>query len=476
MKKTFTLFVGLFLLAATQAQLVQSCFTENFTIQTSGWTYSNGASEGDYNNPLTNCTENRGIITPGVGGNNPANVMTPVFTSTGALSVSVSFKIFVFNANLNCNTYKNFDCPTSVDVFYWIGATRFVGITDMVLPANGPNGDPNVSVVFNVGNNLPAGTQYRIELAFKPKSGSGNCNQPGTKYVLDDFARCEVNCTNCVIDANDDNFCGQAGTSNVFSGTLVTNDTKYSGANVTYSLVNGPFANNSSTVGGATLVVNADGTFILTRTDFTKSVFDFTYKMTDQLGQSDLANARVCFATGGPLPVKLMAFQAKRQEQRVQLNWATSQEINASHFVIERSVGRQFEAIGTVTAQNNERGATYAFTDLQATFSDAAQYRLRMVDLDSKQAVSEIRVVNGLRKLGQVSIFPNPVQAGSFVQLSDVSGTIQIRIADQSGRVVKQLNQVMVNRFSTEGLSKGIYQVQVFDQTGAANTQKLIVQ
>jgi hypothetical protein len=476
MKKTFTLFTGLLFFATIQAQLIQNCFTEDFTLQTSGWTYSNGASEGTYNNPLTNCSVNRGIITPGVGGNNPANVMTPTFTSNGALSVGVSFKIFVFNANLNCNTYKNYDCPTSVDVFYWVGTTRFNGIVDMALPTNGPNGDPNVSVLFPVGSNLPAGTNYRIELAFKPKSGSGNCNQPGTKYVLDDFSRCEVNCTNCVIDAVEDNFCGQAGTSNVFSGTLANNDTKYTGAIVTYTLVNGPFANNSSTIGGATLVVNADGTFTLTRTDFTKSVFDFTYRITDQFGQTDLATARVCFATGGPLPVKLIAFQAKRNQGQIDLTWATNQEINASHFTVERNTGRQFEAIGSVQAMNNERGASYRFSDMQGNFSETAQYRLQMVDLDGKQAFSEIRVVNGTRKSGQISIFPNPVSAGAFVQLSDMSGMIQIRIADQSGRIVKQLNQVTVNRFSTEGLGKGVYQVQLFDQNGIVSTQKLMVQ
>jgi hypothetical protein len=99
-----------------------------------------------------------------------------------------------------------------------------------------------------------------------------------------------------------------------------------------------------------------------------------------------------------------------------------------------------------------------------------------MVDLDGKQAFSEIRVVNGTRKSGQISIFPNPVSAGAFVQLSDMSGMIQIRIADQSGRIVKQLNQVTVNRFSTEGLGKGVYQVQLFDQNGIVSTQKLMVQ
>lgn len=174
--------------------------------------------------------------------------------------------------------------------------------------------------------------------------------------------------------------------------------------------------------------------------------------------------------------MKLIAFQAKRNQGQIDLTWATNQEINASHFTVERNTGRQFEAIGSVQAVNNERGASYRFSDMQGNFSETAQYRLQMVDLDGKQAFSEIRVVNGTRKSGQISIFPNPVSAGAFVQLSDMSGMIQIRIADQSGRIVKQLNQVTVNRFSTEGLGKGVYQVQLFDQNGIVSTQKLMVQ
>lgn len=99
--------------------------------------------------------------------------------------------IYVFNANLNCNTFKDFDCQTSIDVYYWVGNTKYIGISDHLLPPNGPGGTTNISVNFNVGSNLPIGTNYRIQIDFKPKSGLGNCVQGNTKYVLDDFRKCE---------------------------------------------------------------------------------------------------------------------------------------------------------------------------------------------------------------------------------------------------------------------------------------------
>jgi len=190
MKKNFIL--ALAVLCTANYLSAQNCVTEDFSGSTAGWTYSQGARVGNYSNPLSDCSENRGIITPGVGGNNPCNVKTPVYTSSGAQAVQLTFDILVFNANLKCNTWKDFDCETSVDVFYFIGNTKYTGITDLVLPPNGPAGNPTVNVNMPVGSNLPAGTQYQVQIEFKFKSGTGDCVQQNTKYVFDNFKKCEA--------------------------------------------------------------------------------------------------------------------------------------------------------------------------------------------------------------------------------------------------------------------------------------------
>ncbi len=192
--KTITSFIALLLMLnhVSAQQTYQICTNENFSGQTSGWTYSQGAHIGDYTNPTQACADDRGIITPGVGGNNPCNIQTPLFTSTGAAMIDLSFDIIVLNANLKCNTWKNYACETSIDVFYYIGTTKYTGITDFVLPPNGPTNPTKVSLSFNAGNNLPEGTVYKIEMCFKPKSGTGNCIQQNTKYVFDNFRNCET--------------------------------------------------------------------------------------------------------------------------------------------------------------------------------------------------------------------------------------------------------------------------------------------
>ncbi|MEO6252058.1 MAG: T9SS type A sorting domain-containing protein [Ferruginibacter sp.] len=190
MKKKFIMALAVFCTANTLS--AQICTTENFSNNPSGWTLSQGARITDYKNPKSNCSENIGIITPGVGGNNPSNIKTPTYTSAGATSVAMTFDMFVFDANMKCDSWKDFDCETSVDVFYFVGGTKYTGIIDQVLPPNGPSGTTVVNLNITVGGNLPSGTQYQIQIEFKFKSGTGNCVQQNTKYVIDNFTKCEI--------------------------------------------------------------------------------------------------------------------------------------------------------------------------------------------------------------------------------------------------------------------------------------------
>ena len=192
MKVTLTLALASCCLVNNLMAQDQRCFSETFSGATAGWTYSQRASVQSYSNPLNGCTANMGIVTPGVGGNNPCNLKTPVLTSGGGNKVKMTFDMFVMAANLKCDMWKNFACETSMDVVYYVGNTAYQGAVDYTLPPNGPENSPNVVVNFYVGSNLPAGTQYQVELFFKFKSGVGNCVQQNTKYIFDNFVVCEI--------------------------------------------------------------------------------------------------------------------------------------------------------------------------------------------------------------------------------------------------------------------------------------------
>jgi hypothetical protein len=192
MKVTLTLALALFCFLNNLTAQNAPCFSETFSGSTNGWTYSQGASIHSYNNPANNCSEDRGIVTPGVGGNNPCQVKTPLITSNGGAKVKMTFDMFVMDANLKCNTWKDFACPTSMDVVYYVGSTAYQAAVDYMLPANGPSNSSQVVVNFYVGPNLPAGTMYQVEMFFKFKSGIGNCVQQNTKYIFDNFSICDI--------------------------------------------------------------------------------------------------------------------------------------------------------------------------------------------------------------------------------------------------------------------------------------------
>jgi hypothetical protein len=102
-------------------------------------------------------------------------------------------------------------------------------------------------------------------------------------------------------------------------------------------------------------------------------------------------------ATGGPLPVELVAFTATAaSSEAVRLTWTTASERNSAAFEVERSTdGRAFAHIATVRAAGNSSASRrYALLDTQLP-AGAGQlyYRLRLVDTDGTFAYSLVQVV-----------------------------------------------------------------------------------
>jgi hypothetical protein len=95
-----------------------------------------------------------------------------------------------------------------------------------------------------------------------------------------------------------------------------------------------------------------------------------------------------------PAPVKLSSFQAiQKSDSRMFLTWTTEQEINASHFVVERSYdGKTFTETGLVFTFDNSIGRNaYRFTDdLRKKHHAVVYYRLRIVDTDGKTENSAV--------------------------------------------------------------------------------------
>lgn len=185
------------------------------------------------------------------------------------------------------------------------------------------------------------------------------------------------------------------------------------------------------------------------------------------------------------LPVKLAAFNALLStEKKAQLSWTTVSEINASHFVVERSFnGQDFKEAGMVFAYGSENSRTnYQFQENLASVSNPlVYYRLRCVDQDGKTEYSEVRVLRlGSKATQQVQLltYPNPVQNELRITIpaewQNKRVVYEIFTANgQTARRVDNPNSSQTETISMNNLAPGFYIVKV--SNGTEVTQQRIV-
>jgi hypothetical protein len=92
---------------------------------------------------------------------------------------------------------------------------------------------------------------------------------------------------------------------------------------------------------------------------------------------------------------KLVSFTAAVNNNKADLKWATSSEINTSHFVIEKSTdGVNFSDAGVFFAYGNATDKTnYSFSDKLNSNQAVVYYRLYSVDNNGKGQYSETATV-----------------------------------------------------------------------------------
>ncbi len=186
------------------------------------------------------------------------------------------------------------------------------------------------------------------------------------------------------------------------------------------------------------------------------------------------------FATSIVLPLNLLTFTGTLQDNTTLLEWETTNEVNTSHFIVERSInGQNFDQIGTVAAAgNSSSNKKYSFIDYDATLqpSSILYYRLKMMDIDGAFTYSHVVTISLPFTTGKVTLFPNPAFNEVKVTITTpADGKIRWNLIDNAGRVViqnsvelrKGNNNVSIN---ITKLSTGFYYLSV---TGAGIDQKV---
>lgn len=134
------------------------------------------------------------------------------------------------------------------------------------------------------------------------------------------------------------------------------------------------------------------------------------------------------------VPVQLMYFRGKSDNNRSRLSWATATEINSDYFDVERSVDlKQFTSLGRVTAAGESRQQKeYSFLD-EAPLPGVNYYRLKQVDKDGSFEYSKIIALNPQSGIPQLAVYPNPSDGNNIKLLFDNVELDKIKLVDILG-------------------------------------------
>jgi Secretion system C-terminal sorting domain len=180
-----------------------------------------------------------------------------------------------------------------------------------------------------------------------------------------------------------------------------------------------------------------------------------------------------CNYLGAFLPVQLLSFQAKNNLANIDVQWQVADQLNVSHYEVERSFdNKTFDKIGTVAAKAGTDNITYHYNDFESLKNSAAiiYYRLKSVDLDAKFSYSEIvSVRNKQGTTFSIDNLTNPIKNNlNFTLTSKNAGTVQIQLTDINGKIlatrslqVAAGSNTTINMPETVALAQGMYLLKI---------------
>ena len=417
-----------------------------------GW---DPAIEGDgamVSGPAATSSQNTGVI-------------SPQLSLSGTIQVSFKYK---FSAMVTDRRWlKIYTTDGSNNIIHLLDSLELTGDNNTTVYTYNKRLQVNGSVCYKIYINYQGiDGENRIaidELSLgAPTCFSGGCNQP--PVAVNDFV---------------------GGTANhTASGSVLPNDYDPENGTLSAQLV------TNSTDGN--IVLTNFGTFTFTpNPGFNGTTTSFTYIICDNGAPplcSDPATVLITFQTQGALPVTLIDFGAVYANDKVNIKWTSTFELNNDRFEVERSTdGTSFKPVGTVKGLGTSSAKhEYQFNDdvsKNVLNKNDLYYRLKQVDLDGKTSYTKVLVVRVYRTktLQSLSVTPNPAinDIKVNVQLNE-NAYIVMKVANSSGiEVMRKTTRGSngTNSLRLEGtnrLQAGIYFLEVIINSNERMMVKLI--
>ncbi len=180
------------------------------------------------------------------------------------------------------------------------------------------------------------------------------------------------------------------------------------------------------------------------------------------------------------LPVDLLQFGAYNSNNNAVVKWTTSNEINVSHYEVQRSDdGIGFYAIGNVAARNLITEQQYEYTDSKA-LNEKTWYRLRSIDINGKTQLSKIVLVSGNAGAERVMSIANPAHGSIRIATKNITGHFDYRISTLAGQVLQMgtINMPGSGNYDiylSAAVKSGVYILQV-QKPGYVFSRKVVIE
>lgn len=180
------------------------------------------------------------------------------------------------------------------------------------------------------------------------------------------------------------------------------------------------------------------------------------------------------------LPVELLAFKGRREQNQVLLSWRTAMENNNAGFAVQRRSGdeEEFRQIGYVSGAGNKPTASnYQYRDHTAP-ATTVYYRLKQIDLDGTFTYSAVIAVEAkIAGSPILSAAPVPARQMMKVTFSDPNPQVVLQLVSLDGKVLRQVRFQQELQLDVSRMAPGIYLLQALDDTGKllAPRQKIII-
>jgi len=148
----------------------------------------------------------------------------------------------------------------------------------------------------------------------------------------------------------------------------------------------------------------------------------------------------------GILPLNWLEVMAYREDDRHVINWKTANEINVSHYIVERKIDKEIaftniienvKANGIFNEINN-----YSESDADISKSGPFYYRIKQVDFDGSFSYSPIvKIEKDI--VSSIELYPNPAFDEATLTIDLVNDTkLGIELYGNSAQLIKVIKEV----------------------------------